>query len=322
MGSQALQSGLTPILLIYGPTASGKSALAVDLAHHFGGEVINTDSMQVYNGLPILTAQPSITDQDGVAHHLYGHLDVRRNYSVGLWLDEAVGAINTVRANGKVPILVGGTGLYFEALTQGLAKIPPVGEKANAAALFLLENKGMEALRAEVMRIDPAAAARILGADRQRLLRALSVYLETGQSLSAFQKNTQSVLSPGSWCAMTLYPEREKLYACIASRFDKMLDQGALEEARAIAARDFSDIQPAMKALGLKALIGHINGQITLEHAKVTAVRDTRRYAKRQYTWAGGRFSHWPIINEHKREQQFQKALHNIGNLPTGRKLG
>jgi tRNA dimethylallyltransferase len=314
MGSQALQTGLPPILLIYGPTASGKSALAVDLAHHFGGEIINTDSMQVYRRLPILTAQPSLVDQDGIPHHLYGHLDASQNYSVGLWLEEALGVIKTVRANGKVPILVGGTGLYFEALTRGLAKIPPVGEAANAAALSLLKNKGMEALRAEVRRIDPEAAARILGADRQRLLRALSVYLETGQSLSAFQKNTKPVLTPGSWCAMTLYPEREKLYARIAARFDEMLDLGALEEARAIAARDLPDTLPVMKALGLNALIGHINGQTTLEHAKVTAVRDTRRYAKRQFTWAGGRFSHWPMIKTNERAAQQDKALRIIEN--------
>ena len=278
--------------------------------------------MQVYNGLPILTAQPGLTDQEGVVHHLYGHLDAQQGYSVGLWLDEALGAINRVRANGKVPILVGGTGLYFEALTRGLAKIPPVGEAASAAAISLFENKGMEALRGEVTRIDPAAAARILGGDQQRLLRALSVYLETGQSLSHFQKNTVPVLSPGSWCAMTLYPEREKLYARIAARFDEMLNLGALTEVRTFAARDLPDDRPVMKALGLKALIEHINGQITLEHAKVTAVRDTRRYAKRQYTWAGGRFSHWPMIKTNERAEQLGKALRIIENRQDDQKVG
>ncbi len=270
--------------------------------------------MQVYHGLPILTAQPGLTEQDGVAHHLYGHLDARCNYSVGLWLDEALGVIKAVRARGKVPILVGGTGLYFEALTRGLAKIPPVGEAASAQAVSLLENKGIEALRAAVTRVDPAAATRILGDDRQRLLRAYSVYLETGQSLSAFQKDTLPALPPGSWCAMSLYPERESLYARIAARFDEMLAAGALDEARAFAERDLPDNLPVMKALGLKALIGHINGQITLEHAKVEAVRDTRRYAKRQYTWAGGRFSHWPVINGNAPTEPLSKALYIIEN--------
>ena len=298
-----------PILLIYGPTASGKSALGVDLAHHFDGEIINTDSMQVYQGLPVITAQPNLDEQNGIPHHLYGHMDIDQSGSVARWRDEALAAIKGVRERGKTPILVGGTGLYFEALTQGLADVPPVGEDAKAQAKAVLENEGMAALSAEVARIDPAAAARILGGDQQRLLRALSVYLQTGKALSDFHKNTHPALLVGSWCALSLKPPRDILYDRIACRFSKMLENGALDEARFVAQRDVPPTRPAMKALGLNALVRHIKGQIGLEDAIQTVVRDTRRYAKRQYTWGAGRFSNWPVIQGKTGAQCFEDAL-------------
>ncbi len=304
-----MQTGTTPILLVYGPTASGKSALAVDLARRYAGEIINTDSMQVYRNVPILTAQPDISEQNGIAHHLYGHTDPASPGSVGIWLKEALRTIKTVKEHNKTPILVGGTGLYFEALTRGLATIPAIESDVGAQAAALLENKGIAALRDEVQRVDPAAAARILGDDRQRLLRAYSVYLQTGQSLSAFQKETRPVLAPGSWRGMVLFPERPWLYERIAARFAHMVKHGALDEARSMAALGLPGDVPAMKALGLGPMIEHIQGHITLDSAIERAVRDTRRYAKRQYTWASGRFSDWPKIDANSPGQQKNEAV-------------
>ena len=309
-----MQTSSMPILLIYGPTASGKSALGVDLARHFDGEIINTDSMQVYQGLPVITAQPNVDEKNGIPHHLYGHMDIDQSGSVARWRDEALATIKDVKKRGKMPILVGGTGLYFEALTRGLADVPPVGDKAVAQAATVLENGGMEALRTEVARIDPAAAARIQGGDQQRLLRALSVYFQTGTALSDFHKNTHPALPAGSWCAMSLKPPRDILYERITHRFTEMLQIGALDEAHFAAQRAVSQTRPAMKALGLNALVCHIKGQIGLEDATQSAVRDTRRYAKRQYTWGAGRFSHWPVIQGETSAQRFEEALRIVEN--------
>ncbi len=309
MGTQGLQTGTTPVLLVYGPTASGKSALAIQLAHHYNGEIINTDSMQVYQNVPLLTAQPCKSEQNGIKHHLYGHMDPSQTGSVGVWLSEALRSIKMVRERHKTPILVGGTGLYFEALTRGLASIPKVGLKASAEAAALLQSKGVTALRDEVQRVDPAAAARILGADHQRLLRALGVYLETGKSLSAYQKNTRPVLASGSWLGMVLTPERSWLYERIAARFEQMTKAGALDEARFISVLNLPEGLPVLKALGLNPLVCHINDQISLDNAIEIAVRDTRRYAKRQYTWASGRFASWPKITAQSLAGQKEEAI-------------
>jgi tRNA dimethylallyltransferase len=312
-----MENELLPILLIYGPTASGKSALAVELAKSCHGEIINTDSMQVYSGVPVLTAQPDISEQDGIAHHLYGYRNADDPGSVGQWLKAAVRTIKEVRERQNTPILVGGSGLYFEALTKGLATIPAIGEAARREAAALLQDQGIEALRAAVTKIDPQAAERILGDDPQRLLRAYSVFLQTGRALSSFHRDTRPLLAPHSWRGLVLKPERAWLYARIERRFGVMLQSGALDEVRRIDAQSLPHDLPVMKVLGLGPLMGHNNSQIDLNDAIETAVRDTRRYAKRQFTWGSGRFAHWPAITTTAKTQQKEAAMRILKGPPT-----
>ncbi len=281
----------------------------MDLARHYDGEIINADSMQIYGGLPILTAQPSSLERGDIAHHLYGHVDPGTPYSVGAWLTQVQSTIAGVHSKGKAAILVGGTGLYFEALTKGLAQMPPIAETAINDAQKIFDEEGVEALRAEVARIDPAAAARILGADRQRLLRAYSVFLQTGRSLTSFQADTKPVLAAGDWRGVCLLPDREWLYQRIAKRFSLMMDAGALSEVAAIMEKKLSGSLTAMKALGLLPLTRLIKGEIDRDDAVEEAVRDTRRYAKRQYTWARGRFTAWPIITDNDPCQHKEQVI-------------
>ena len=307
-----MQTKTPPILLIYGPTASGKSALAVHLAQRFGGEVINADSMQVYAGLPVLTAQPDTQDRGGVPHHLYGWRDAAAPCSAGIWQQAALAAIEDVQKRGAWPILVGGTGLYLQTLTSGLAEIPPIGKAARARTEALLQRDGLDGLRAALGAIDPEAARRIQGADKQRLVRAHAVYVQTGKPLSAWQAQTRPALPPGSWTGLVLLPERERLRTRIAERFALMLERGALEEARAMAARRLDDSLPAMKALGLPPLLAHLQGRISLDEASAQAIADTRRYAKRQRTWARGRFGDWPVIDAASGAEQARAALEHF----------
>ncbi len=298
-----------PILLIYGPTASGKSALAVRLAQKYDAEIINADSMQVYAGLSIITACPDEAERKAASHHLFGHVDAAQRYSVGRWLNDALAAIKEVHGRGHAAILVGGTGLYFEALTKGLAAIPAIDKAARMQAQNLLEEGGVDALRAALSQIDPEAAQRILGDDRQRLLRALEVYYQTGRALSTFHKNTSAPLAADMWRGLVLCPPREALYERINRRFEHMLAQGALAEAKTMMERDLDRDLPAMKALGLLPLIGYIGGEITRDEACELAKRDSRRYAKRQYTWARGRLGDWPQSTQKNTGQHYQNAL-------------
>jgi tRNA dimethylallyltransferase len=287
---------MTRALLIMGPTASGKSALALALAARLGGEIVNADSMQVYRDFRILTARPTPEEEARVPHHLYGHVDAAELYSVGRWLADALAVIGAVRARGKTPIVVGGTGLYFKALTQGLAEIPAADPELRAALRERAAREGAPALHAELARRDPATAARLEPNDAPRILRALEVLESTGESITALQAQTRPALAPSEWRGLALTPEREVLYAAINARFDAMLAQGALEEARAFAARGLDPALPAMKAHGAPALMAHLRGELTLVEAAEIGKRDTRRYAKRQFTWIAGQMPDWPRV--------------------------
>ncbi|WP_024506716.1 tRNA (adenosine(37)-N6)-dimethylallyltransferase MiaA [Bradyrhizobium sp. ARR65] len=273
-------------VLIAGPTASGKSALALDLAEKTGGIIINADSMQVYRDLRVLTARPSPEEEAAVAHRLYGYVDAAINFSVGAWVADTASALTGARAQNRMPIFVGGTGLYFKALTRGLSAVPPVPAEVREAVRARLECDGVEALHAELVRRDPAAAERLKPRDRTRIARALEVVEATGRSLLDWHRDgLPPVLPPGQFSALFLAPERGALYARIDARFEAMLKAGALDEVERLAARQLDPLLPAMKAHGVPPLLRYFKGEITLEQASEIGRADTRHYAKRQFTW-------------------------------------
>ncbi|WP_339031489.1 tRNA (adenosine(37)-N6)-dimethylallyltransferase MiaA [Bradyrhizobium symbiodeficiens] len=273
-------------VLIAGPTASGKSALALELALSTGGVVINADSMQVYRDLRVITARPTQSEEARAPHRLYGHVDAAVNFSAGAWVADAAKALDEAKAEGRLPIFVGGTGLYFKALTAGLSVVPPIPAEVREDVRARLERNGAEALHAELARRDPRAAGRLNLRDRTRIARALEVVEATGRSLLDWHREGQPPLLPkDSFRAVFLAPERDELYARIDARFDVMLGAGALREVERLAARHLDPLLPAMKAHGVPALIRHLCGELSLEDAAGIGRADTRHYAKRQFTW-------------------------------------
>jgi len=286
-----------PAILIHGPTASGKSALAIEVARRLGGEVINADSMQVYADLQVISARPTEEEMAGVPHHLFGYVDAGTRYSTGEWLEAARAAIKKLERQNKRAIFVGGTGLYLLALTQGLSDIPPVPDEIRAEVKAVSDTEGADGLRARLMPHDPELAERLGTGDRQRLARAYEVWLATGRPLSDFQTERQPpVLEEGSWIGFALTPPRAALYRKIDRRFEGMLMQGAMAEARALVARGLDPELPTMKALGIPWLMAFARGEMSPEEAAENAKRDTRRYAKRQFTWIGRQFPFWTRI--------------------------
>lgn len=283
------QVGRRPVgeaVLIAGPTASGKSALALELALATGGVVINADSMQVYRDLCVITARPTAADEALVPHRLYGHVDAAVNFSAGAWVSNAAKTLDEERAEGRLPIFVGGTGLYFKALTAGLSVVPPIPAEVRDDVRARLERNGAEALHAVLARRDPRAAGRLNLRDRTRIARALEVVEATGRSLLDWHQEGQPPLLPkDSFRAIFLSPERDQLYARIDARFDAMLEAGALKEVERLAARQLDPLLPAMKAHGVPALIRQLRGELSLEQAAGIGRADTRHYAKRQFTW-------------------------------------
>ncbi|MFH1344169.1 MAG: tRNA (adenosine(37)-N6)-dimethylallyltransferase MiaA [Pseudomonadota bacterium] len=273
-------------VLIAGPTASGKSALAMELAEKTGGVVINADSMQVYRDLRVLTARPTLEEEARVPHRLYGHVDAAVNFSAGSWVADAAKVLAELRAQNRLPIFAGGSGLYFKALTRGLSAVPPIPVEIREAVRARLERDGVEALHAELARRDPVSAERLKPRDRSRIARALEVIEATSRSLADWHRDgLPPLLPPDTFRALFLAPDRDQLYARIDARFDAMLAAGALEEVEALAARNLDPLLPAMKAHGVPALIRHLRGELTREQAAEIGRADTRHYAKRQFTW-------------------------------------
>jgi tRNA dimethylallyltransferase len=284
------------VILLAGPTASGKSALALRLAEAMGGEIVNADALQIYRDLRILSARPDAEQEARVPHHLFGIADAAEAWSVGRWLRAALPALDAIRKRGRPAIVVGGTGLYFKALTEGLAEIPRVPAAARAAAAKLFDDLGETGFRERLKALDAAAEARISQGDRQRLARAYEVACATGRSLSEWQAATAPALAPGRWRALALEPPRAALYARCDARLEAMARAGALEEVQALLRRGLDPALPAMKAVGLRELARALAGELELEAAIALAQQETRRYAKRQLTWMRGQMAGWPRI--------------------------
>ena len=283
-----------PLWLIAGPTASGKSALALALAEATAGEIVNADLMQVYRDLSFLTARPSAEDAARAAHHLYGVADAAEAWSVGRWLTAATAVLGEIATRGRTAIVVGGTGLYFRALTQGLADIPAVPATVRAKVQALYDALGEAAFRERLAGVDPAAAARVSRGDRQRLTRALEVFEATGQSLSAWQ--AQTTAPAAAWRGVVVAPPRPELHRRIDARMAAMIEAGALAEVERLLARGLDPGLPAMKALGVASLAAQLNGALTPEAALASAQAATRQYAKRQMTWFEHQTPDWPRL--------------------------
>jgi tRNA dimethylallyltransferase len=284
-------------ILIAGPTASGKSALALALAARLDGTVVNADSMQVYRDLRFITARPTPAEEARVPHLLYGHVDAAENYSVGRWCVEAGAALAEAKRAGRMPIIVGGTGLYFKTLTRGLAAIPPIPADIRSAVRARLAAEGIAPLYAELVRRDPATAHRLMPGDRARITRALEVILATGRPLADWHRDgMKPALDPAGAVKIFLDAERAELYRRIDARFDTMLAAGALDEVAALAARGLDPSLPAMKAHGVPWLMHHLAGEITLAEAAEGGKRDTRRYTKRQATWFRHQLPDWTWV--------------------------
>jgi tRNA dimethylallyltransferase len=297
------------IWLIAGPTASGKSALALRLAAKIGAQVVNADALQLYRDLRLLTARPSPEEEAQVPHHLFGTVDAADGWSVGRWLRAATETLGEIAGRGAPAIVVGGTGLYFRALTHGLAEIPPIPPQARREAEAALADLGEADFRTQLAQADPAAVARIAPGDRQRLVRAWEVFAATGTSLTDWRETGEPALAPDAWRAVALEPPRDLLYARCDARLEAMLREGALDEVAALTARGLDPALPAMKAVGVRELAACLRGEVGLVDALEAAQRETRRYAKRQLTWMRGQMADWPRITAADGEGQWGQFL-------------
>jgi tRNA dimethylallyltransferase len=310
-------AGAPQAVLIAGPTASGKSALALRLAERIGGAVINADSMQVYGDLAVITARPTAAEQARAPHLLYGHVDAAVNYSVGQYVADAGRALAEVRRSQKVAIFAGGTGLYFKALTAGLAAVPPIPADIRAGVRDRLAQNGAAALHAELQRRDPLSAARLNPNDRTRVARALEVIAATGRSLTDWQQEgLPALIDPARAVRIFIAPDRAALYGRIDARFATMLAAGALDEVRGLAARQLDPLLPAMKAHGVPWLIRHLAGEISLVAAADKARQDTRNYAKRQFTWFRHQLGDWPALAPEAAFDELTRAWERWSRLP------
>ena len=297
------------IWLIAGPTASGKSALALRLAQEIGAEIVNGDALQLYADLRLLTARPSVEEEAQAPHHLFGTVDAADGWSVGRWQRAATSVLGDIAERGRPAVVAGGTGLYFRALTHGLADVPQTPAEVRRASAADFDALGEVAFRDRLAQVDTAAEARISPADRQRLSRAWEVYAATGTSLSDWQARTDPALEPASWNAVALEPPRQALYDRCDVRLENMIDQGALDEVAALAARELDPALPAMKAVGYRELAAYLRGETSLAEGLDAAQRETRRYAKRQSTWLRGQMADWPRIDAVDHESQWRQFL-------------
>ena len=275
-----------PVVIITGPTASGKSVLALSAASQFNGEVINADSMQVYAELSVLTARPSLDDELKIPHHLYGVLSGSDVCSAGRWLGMAIDKIKEVHKRGKLPIICGGTGLYLKVLREGISPVPNVPGNILDKVIALYQALGADAFIETLAKFDPISAAKLNPLDRQRVVRAYSVVMATGRSLPEWHKDqAETPLLRANFFTVHLLPDRAQLYTKIEQRFDRMIDGGGFEEVKALQKLNLAPSVPVMKALGVPEITAYLMGKINLDIAINRSKQTTRNLAKRQMTW-------------------------------------
>jgi len=291
-------------VLIAGPTASGKSALGLALADRLGGEIINADSMQVYGDLRIVTARPSAEEEAQAPHHLYGHVSADIVYSTGQWLTDATSAIGQVQARGKVPIVLGGTGLYFRSLTEGFVEVPDIPDTIRASTRTEVDEIGPVAAHGLLCDVDPDWAAQVHENDPQRIARGLEVFRATGRPLSAWQAEPVAAPDLGLVAKIVLEPDREWLIERIHRRFRMMVEAGAVDEVEALLKQELAPALPAMKALGVPELGRYLAGEMLLEEAIEAAAIKSRQYAKRQSTWFRQQMISWNKVFAQDLESQ------------------
>ncbi len=274
-----------------------------------GAEIVGADALQIYRDLPILTARPTAAEQGLVPHHLVGSVDGADGWSVGRWLDATRTVLTEISARGRDAVVVGGTGLYFHALTQGLAQVPTVPVAVRAQAQEVFDEGGEAAFRGMLRGIDPASEGRISAGDRQRLVRAWEVWLATGQSLTDWQASSAGGLPPGSWSGAVIAPDRAAVYERCDARLAGMMEAGVLAEVATLTARKLNPALPILKAVGYPQLAAHLGGELSLDEAVQAAQRETRRYAKRQMTWMRGQMADWPKIETLDPDAQWRSFL-------------
>jgi len=297
-----------PIVVVAGPTASGKSALALALAREFSGTVINADSMQVYRDLCVLTARPGADEMAAVPHRLYGVIDAAESCSAGRWRNLALVEIAHARHDGRLPVVAGGTGLYLSALLDGIAEVPPVQPEIVAETRALHASLGGEEFRLRLAALDPEAARRLPPSDMQRLVRAYAVARATGVALSEWQRRATPHAGPEA-AAIVLLPPREALNAAIDGRLAAMFESGAIEEVRALLGRNLPPHLPALKAVGLREIARFLAGDVTRDEALAHAQQATRRYAKRQFTWLRHRLRESKKLRKMAIEAQYSERM-------------
>lgn len=305
-----------PVLIVAGPTASGKSALALDMADAFDGVVINADSMQVYQELRVLSARPDESETSRAPHRLYGVLSGRAACSAGKWREMAMAEISECHAKGKLPIITGGTGMYLNALTGGIAPIPDVPTRIRDSVTAELEELGHAAFFEKLKKNDPETAATLDGTNTQRLIRAAEVLAHTGRGLASWHK--EPVITPPEnmkFKKLCYMPPRDILYDRCNRRFDLMLEQGAIDEVRDLIALGLPGSAPVMKAVGVRELGAYLAGEIDLATAKEKSQRETRRYAKRQLTWFRHQMTDKEIIDAQYSESLAAKMRHDINQF-------
>jgi len=295
--------------MIAGPTASGKSQLAIDLARRFGGAVINADSMQLYADLTVLTARPQPQEMQDIPHHLFGICDAAHRASVAEWLGLAATAIANVRAAGQLPIIVGGTGMYLQAGLRGIAPVPDVPADLHQHCIDLYRELGGAKFRDALAGYDADIAARLVDGDSQRLVRAMGVAMATDRPLSWWQQQPHKGALLGSVVTIAMMPPRPTLYDRINQRFDHMLMHGAVDEVARLMARQLDPGLPLMKALGVKPIADFLKGDITKDDAAFIAKRDSRRYAKRQMTWIRNNFNAQITVEKKYSESLYEKIF-------------